>query len=158
MQVSRTNVLAALAAFAVIACSPASDAQSARAAIVVEDPWAAATNPGATVAGGYVTLRNPRATPDRLISASSPRADRVELHEMSMDGGMMRMRPVTGIDVPAGASATLRPGGLHIMFINIDEQFQDGQRVPVTLTFERAGNIHTVFVVRPRPVGGGHEH
>lgn len=158
MQISRIHFIAMLAALTVIACSPASDAQSARNTIAAEDPWIAATNPGAGVGGGYVTLRNTGATADRLISASSSRAGRVELHEMSMTGGMMRMRPVAGIDVPAGGSVSLAPGGLHIMFIDIDAQFENGQRVPVTLHFEHAGAVDVVFAVRTRPVGGGHEH
>ena len=70
----------------------------------------------------------------------------------------MRMRPVAGIDVPAGGAVSLAPGGLHIMFIDIGAQFQDGQRIPVKLTFERAGDVNTVFVARRRTHGAGHEH
>lgn len=155
---NRAQVIAALFAAAIVAYAPPSGARNA--AIAIDDPWAAQTNPGAIVAGGYVTLRNTGTTADRLISAASPRAQRVELHEMSMSDGMMRMRPVQGIDVPAGETATLAPGGLHIMFINIDAQFRNGEQVPVTLRFERAGAVEAVFVVRPRPSGGsgGHDH
>jgi hypothetical protein len=144
-----------LAAFAFV---PESAAQPRVGAITIEDPWVATTNPGAAVAGGYVTLRNEGAQPDRLISAESTRAPRVELHEMNMDNGVMRMRQVQGIDVPAGDVATLRPGGLHIMFFDIDAQFQEGQRVPVVLHFERAGDVRVDFVARPRPAPGAHDH
>lgn len=156
--ITRKRVLAALAAFAIVACAPASDAQNAAGHIIVDDPWAAATNPGATVAGGYVTLRNTGAADDRLVSAASTRARGVELHEMSMASGMMRMRPVQGIDVPAGGTAALRPGGLHIMFIDIEGRYQRGQRVPVTLRFERAGAVEVEFEVRQRNAQGSSEH
>jgi copper(I)-binding protein len=75
-----------------------------------------------------------------------------------MEGGIMRMRQVRGIDIPAGGEATLRPGGLHIMFFDIDAPFEEGQRVPVTLHFERAGELRIDFVARPRPSPGAHAH
>lgn len=156
---SRTfRVVAVAFALALVACGSGEAQQRAR--VAVENSWAATTNPGATVGAGYVTLRNAARQTDTLQSASSPRARRVELHEMSMAGGVMRMRPVEGIEVPAGGSVTLQPGGLHIMFMEIDSQFQEGERVPVTLHFERAGDVRAEFVVRPRTVAGsnGHEH
>ena len=135
-----------------------SEAQQAPAGIVVEDPWAATTAPGATVAAGYVTLRNTSSEPAHLVSASSPRAERVELHEMSMEGGMMRMRPVDAIVIPAGGAVTLAPGGLHIMFLDINAPFANGERIPVTLQFVN-GATEVAFVARPRGArSGGHEH
>lgn len=150
-------VAAAILTSAPAACSPASDAhaQNPRSTISIVDPWAAATPPAARVAAGYVTLRNGGASPDRLVSAESPRAARVELHEMSMSGGVMRMRQVRSITVPARGVAALAPGGLHIMFIDIDAPFAEGQRIPVTLRFESLGELHTSFVVRPRRATGG---
>ena len=117
-----TNIVRALAASVVVSAvvfGGCSEAQQAPAGIVVEDPWAATTAPGATVAAGYVTLRNTSSEPAHLVSASSPRAERVELHEMSMEGGMMRMRPVDAIVIPAGGAVTLAPGGLLIA-TNVD--------------------------------------
>ncbi|WP_167755793.1 copper chaperone PCu(A)C [Vitreimonas flagellata] len=154
----KIRVVAASIMLAALALAPESAAQQRVGAITIEDPWVATTNPGAEVAGGYVTLRNAGPQPDRLISADSTRAARVELHEMNMDNGVMRMRQVEGIDVPAGGVATLRPGGLHIMFFDIDAQFQEGQRIPVVLHFERAGDVRVDFVARPRLAPGAHNH
>src|SRR5690606_13871783 len=117
----------ALAAFAI---GPESAAREQAGSIVIDDPWVATTNPGATVAAGYVTLRNTGARADRLLSATSSRAERVELHEMNVTDGVMRMRPVAGIDIPPGGTATLTPGGLHIMFLDIDAPFSDAARIP----------------------------
>lgn len=151
------RVVAASFLLAAAFAAPESAAQQA-ATITIEDPWAGTTNPGATVAAGYVTVRNTGAQPDRLLSAASPRAARVELHEMSMSNGVMRMRPVDGIAIPAGGEATLQPGGLHIMFLEIDAQFVEGQRVPVTLRFERTGDVAVDFVARPRNRSNAHAH
>lgn len=152
------RIVAASFMLAALAFAPDSAAQHRAGAVTIEDPWVATTNPGAVVAGGYATLHNHGAQADRLVSAESPRAARVELHEMSMEGGIMRMRQVRGIDIPAGGEATLRPGGLHIMFFDIDAPFEEGQRVPVTLHFERAGELRIEFVARPRPSPGAHAH
>lgn len=156
-----TNIVRALAASVVVSAvvfGGCSEAQQAPAGIVVEDPWAATTAPGATVAAGYVTLRNTSSEPAHLVSASSPRAERVELHEMSMEGGMMRMRPVDAIVIPAGGAVTLAPGGLHIMFLDINAPFANGERIPVTLQFVN-GATEVAFVARPRGArSGGHEH
>ncbi len=155
-------ICAAAASFMLAAAfaPPPSFADPRTGPIVIADPWAATTNPGASVAAGYVALRNTGAQPDRLVSASSPRARRLELHEMSMADGVMRMRPVQGIDIPAGGETSLRPGGLHIMFMDIDAAFVSGERIPVTLQFERAGAIEVEFVARPRDAqrSSGHEH
>lgn len=151
------RLLAASFALAAIVAAPNSAAGQQAGAIVVEDPWVATTNPGATVAGGYVTLRNNGAQADRLLSAESPRA-RLQLHEMSMDGGMMQMREVAGIDIPAGGAATLAPGGYHIMFLDLTAPITNGERIPVTLHFAHQGAVQVVFVARPRNGRSGHEH
>lgn len=152
------RILAASFALAAIACSPASQAQQRAGAIALEDPWSAATNPGATVAAGYVTIRNTGATDDRLLSATTPRAGRTELHEMSMDNGVMRMRPLSGVTIPAGGAATFAPSGMHIMFMDIDAPFADGTTIPVTLRFEHQGEVRAAFTVRARGGHGAHAH
>lgn len=141
---------------AVVVAAPSLAQQ--QSAITIEDPWVATTNPGATVAGGYVVIRNTGRDADRLLSATSPRAARVELHEMTMANGVMRMRELEAVPVPAGGVATLQPGGLHIMFFDIDAPFAEGQRIPVTLQFERAGSMRVEFDARPRVRSGSHEH
>jgi copper(I)-binding protein len=107
----------------------------------IEHPWARATPPGASVGGGYATVRNSGDRPDRLIGASSPAADHVELHVMSMDNGVMRMRQVTSFKVPAHGALTLKPGGNHLMFLGLKRPFKQGEKVPVKLKFEKAGTV-----------------
>jgi len=101
---------------------------------------------GATTAG-YFTLRSPGA--DRLLAASSPLAERIELHEHVKDAeGLMGMRQVEGgVPLPANEAVVFQPGGLHLMFFNVQEALADGREVPVTLTFETAGTVETNLIV-----------
>jgi hypothetical protein len=117
------------------------------AQVTIENPWARATAPGATVAGGYMTIRNAGAAPDRLVGASSPAAARVELHVHVREGDVMKMREVKGYDVPAKGAFELKPGGAHLMFMQIRKPFIEGEKVPVTLKFERAGEVPAEFHV-----------
>lgn len=106
--------------------------------------------PGQPVGGGFVTITNKGASDDRLVSATSDRAGEVQLHEMAMQGDVMKMRQLPdGIPVPAGQTVELVPGGLHLMFFKVAEPFQQGQSVKVTLTFEKAGNVDVVLPVGP---------
>lgn len=120
------------------------------AEIVISDAWAPATPTAATVAAGYLTITNPSATDDRLVRVTSTRTPRVEIHEMAMDGSVMRMRPVGGIVLPAGGHVTLAPGGYHLMLLDITEPLVAGQTIPIALTFEHAGTIDAVLEVRNR--------
>ena len=131
--------------------------------LVVEGAWARATPGGAKVAGGYVRVRNTGREPDRLVAASIPVAKRGEVHEMSMDGGVMRMREVEGgIAIPPGASIELKPGGLHLMFMDLDGGLKEGQTVKGTLVFERAGIVPVEFKVggigAQGPAADAHQH
>lgn len=134
----------------------AAAAQAATSGITITNATARATPDGAVVAGGYLTIANAGAEADRLVSAASPRAGRMELHEMAMDGGMMTMRPVTGIDVPASGTVELKPGGLHLMFLDIPAPFRAGEAIPVTLTFEKAGAVEATLTVTEIAPGAGH--
>jgi copper(I)-binding protein len=101
-----------------------------------------ATLPNAPVGGGFLTITNKGAADDRLVSAASPASGEVQLHEMAMEGDVMKMRRLAdGIPVPAGATVTLQPGGLHMMFIKLAGPMVEGTTVPVTLTFEKAGTV-----------------
>jgi hypothetical protein len=115
--------------------------------VTIEKPWARATAPGAKVAGGYMLIRNQAAAADRLVGASSPAAGRVELHVHVHDGGVMKMREVPGYDVPAQGSFELKPGGAHLMFMDIKRPFKEGERIPVRLRFEKAGEVSAEFHV-----------
>ena len=107
----------------------------------IEHPWARATPPGASVAGGYASVRNGGSEADTLLGASSPAADRVELHVMSMHDGVMRMRQVRSFAVPAHGELTLKPGGNHLMFFGLKRPFAPGEKVPVKLRFRKAGEV-----------------
>ncbi len=116
--------------------------------ITVSKPWSRATAPRAKVGAGFLTIRNTGDKPDRLLSVTSPRAEKVEIHTMSMDGGIMRMRPLAnGIEVPGGGHAMLAPGGNHIMLIGLKTPLKAGERVPATLSFARAGRVDVQFDV-----------
>ena len=117
------------------------------AQVAIENPWARATAPGATVAGGYMTIRNSASAPDRLIGANSPMAARVEMHVHVREGEVMKMREVRSYDVPATGAFELKPGGAHLMFMEIRRPFAEGEKVPVTLKFERAGEVQAEFHV-----------
>jgi copper(I)-binding protein len=122
-------------------------AQTAKVGSVqIENAYTRATVPGQQVAGGFMKIEN-KGSADQLVSASSPVASEVQLHEMAMEGNVMRMRQVKEIPVPAGGAVELKPGGLHLMFINIKTPMLAGQTVPVKLKFAKAGEIEVTFPV-----------
>ena len=118
-----------------------------QAQMQIEKPWVRATAPGAQVAGGYLVIRNQGAAADRLVSAASPAAAKVELHVHINDNGVMKMREVRGYDVPAKGSFELKPGGAHLMFVDIKRAFKEGEKLPVKLKFEKAGEMDVEFRV-----------
>lgn len=142
-----------LAAFAValVAAAPAAPAFAHSVtvgALSLTDLWTRATPPGAPSAVGYLTITNTGKEPDRLLSATSGAAAKGELHIMAVKDGIMTMGPVAdGIVIPAGGSVTLAPSGLHIMFITLKDGLKEGGRMPVTLTFEKAGKVDTFLHV-----------
>ena len=107
----------------------------------VSNPFARATPPGAKVAGAFMSMENQGKEADRLVSASSPVAGVVEIHEMGMDGGIMTMRAVKSIELKPGAKVELRPGGYHVMLEDLKQPLKQGDQIPVTLTFEKAGKV-----------------
>lgn len=117
-------------------------ASAAMGTLELSGGFARATLPNAPVGGAFVTITNKGATDDRLVSVSSPAAGVGQIHEMSMQGDIMKMRPLAdGIVIPAGATVTLAPAGLHIMFMGLKQPFVEGQTIKVTLTFEVAGSV-----------------
>lgn len=137
---------AALAAL-VLAPSAALAGDVTAGEIVVHQPWARATPGGAQVGGGYLTIENRGATPDRLTGGSFAASTGFQLHTMTMDGGIMRMRPTGPLEIPAGKSVTLDPSGTHIMFDGLKRGLKKGETVPGTLVFERAGTVPVDFAV-----------
>ena len=126
------------------------------AQVEIEKPWTRATPPGAKMAVGYMIVRNKSASPDKLLSVTSPAAARVETHITVKDGDIVRMRQVKAYDVPANVTLQLRPGGAHLMFVDIRRPFKDGETIPATLRFEKGGEVKVEFQVgRPE---SGHKH
>ncbi len=130
----------------------------ARAQVEVETPWSRATAPGAKVAAGYMVLRNRSAAPDRLVGATSPAARKVETHATERVGTILRMREVKGYDVPAGGRFELKPGGSHLMFVEIRQPFKEGDKVPAVLKFDKAGEVNVDFEVVPLAGPPKHPH
>lgn len=141
---------------------PAAAQQARKASINVSAAWSRATAPRAQVGAGFLTIRNEGAQLDRLLPASSPIAAKVEIHTMSMEGGVMRMRPLPdGLEIPARGVATLAPGGNHIMLIGLKQPLKQGETISATLRFARAGAVPVRFAVAaagaPAPSHGGHQ-
>jgi copper(I)-binding protein len=116
--------------------------------IEIKHPWARATPKGSEVAGGYMKLINTGKEPDRLIGGSVPIAGKFEIHEMSMDGGVMKMRmQPKGIEIKPGQTVEFKPGSYHLMFVGLKEPFEKGKRVKGTLQFEKAGTVEIEYAV-----------
>ena len=130
--------------------------------IAIDHPWSRATPAGAQVGAGYVTIKNTGAAPDRLLAATSDAAGKVEIHEMSMADGVMKMRAVKGLDVAPGASVELKPGGYHIMFVELKQPLKAGDTIKGALQFEKAGTVPVEFKVEAMGASGGmsgeHKH
>jgi copper(I)-binding protein len=152
----KSNLLITICAAMSITVSGTALAQTAAAgAIKIENAYTRATVPGQQVAGGFMKIENKGAA-DQLVSASSPAAGEVQLHEMAMDGNVMKMRQVKDIAVPAGGAVELKPGGLHLMFMNIKAPLAAGQTVPVKLKFAKAGEVEVKMPVNAMGDGAGH--
>jgi len=118
--------------------------------------WARAMLPGQPAGGAYLTVTNKGAAPDRLVAAASPNAGKVEIHEMKIENDVMVMRPVDGgLEIPAGGTVELKPGGFHLMFTAVTTPFKEGDSVPVTLQFEKAGKVELKLPVQAK---GGDDH
>ncbi len=126
------------------------------AGVKVSHAWARASAKMARTGAAYVTLENAGAMPDKLVSASAPVADKVELHTHIKDGAVMKMREVESIEVGPHAKVMLKPGGLHIMMIGLKEQLKKGSHFPLTLDFEKAGKVTVdVAIEGPGAMGMG---
>jgi periplasmic copper chaperone A len=142
----KTSFRVLLCCVALCSVSALSLGQS-KSELQIEKPWARATVPGAAVGGGYLLIRNTGAGADRLVAVTSPASARVEIHEMAMEKDVMRMREVKGVDVPAKGAVEFKPGGYHLMFIELKAQLKQGESIPVTLRFEKAGEVKALFAV-----------
>ena len=143
----------ALVAAALLASAATLPAWAAN--VGVTDAWARATMPGQKVSGAYMQIRSDADA--RLVGASSPAVPRVEVHEMKMDGDVMRMREVKAIELPKGKTVSLEPGGYHIMLMNLAKPIAAGEIIPLVLTVESGGKQQTIEVKAEAraPMGGG---
>jgi copper(I)-binding protein len=124
--------------------------------IQIANPWARATPRGADIAGAYMTIRNAGPAPDRLIGGSTAVASRFELHQMLMDRGIMKMRPVDGgLEIKPGQAVEFKPGSFHVMLVGLKRPLEKGQRVKATLEFEQAGKVDIEYVVEAIGAAGG---
>ena len=133
-------------------------ALGAQAQTTVKDPWVRGTVAGQKATGLFAQVTS--ASGGKLVAATSPVAGVVEIHEMVMDGNVMKMRAVAGLDLPAGKMVDLKPGGYHVMLMDLKQELKPGESVPVTLVIEGAGgkreSVQLKAPVKPLADAGGH--
>ncbi|XYD07531.1 DUF1775 domain-containing protein [Methylobacterium sp. NMS12] len=161
------DLKAAAPSFRIVQVAQAAQAAAAATTVkagdlTIETPWLRATPNGAKVAGGYVRITNTGSAPDTLTGATVPFAKSSDIHSMSMEGGVMKMAPVTGgLTIKPGETVELKPGGYHLMFEDLTGAPKAGETVTGTLTFQRAGAVPVTFTVAPIGAGapgGQHQH
>jgi len=149
------TVFVMAAGFGMVATAQAQNAKVG--SVQIENAYTRATVPGQQVAGGFMKIENKGAA-DQLISASSPASGEVQLHEMAMEGNVMRMRQVKEVVVPADGTVELKPGSLHLMFMNIKAPLTAGETVPVKLKFAKAGEVELKMPVNAMGNPGAMKH
>jgi len=152
-----------LAALAVVLLPLAVAAHEFKAGdLTIGHPWARATAGGGANGAAFLSVANGGKTADRLIAAASPVAAKVELHTHLIEDGVMKMRPVAGIDIEPGAVVELKPGGFHVMLIGLTAPLKEGDSFPLELTFEKVGKVATTVKVESPAAGaegmGGMHH
>src|SRR6195952_4421043 len=155
MQIKRLtfiSVTRAIACATVLSYFPAAPAHAEEVKagdLVITQAWSRATPGGAKVAGGYLTIENKGSAPDRLIGGSADLADKVQVHEMATNNGVMTMRPLDkGLAIEPGKTVKLAPGGYHLMLLDLKSPLKQGDKLPVTLEFEKAGKVKLSFDVQ----------
>jgi copper(I)-binding protein len=138
MTLRRWLIAAAIATFAL----PAFAHDYKVGSLEIGNPWTRATPPSAQSGGGFLTITNKGTTPDRLVAVRSTASNKAEIHEMRMDGNVMRMRELEkGLEIPPGATVELKPGSYHLMFMELKAPFAKDAKIPATLVFEKAGSV-----------------
>src|SRR5436190_16054565 len=151
----------AFAALVALFGAPAHTQEVKAGDLVISQAWSRATPNGAKIAGGYLTIENKGAAPDRLVGGSGDIAGKVEVHEMAMNNGVMTMRPLDkGLVIEPGKTVKLAPGGYHLMITDLKGPFKQGDKVPVTLEFEKAGKVMLSLDVQGvgAQAPAGHDH
>lgn len=158
---NKLSTLFALAAVSAVVIAAPVRADDVKAGdLVISQAWSRATPGGAKVAGGFLTIENKGSAPDKLVAVSAEIAGKTEVHEMAMDNGVMKMRPLDkGLVIEPGKTVKLAPGGYHLMLQDLKGPFKEGEKVPVTLEFEKAGKVSVSLDVQgvgaQAPGGGG---
>jgi copper(I)-binding protein len=119
------------------------------AQVSVERPWSRATPPGARIGVGFMELKNAGTAPERVLGATSPVAGRVQMHVTERDGDVMKMRQVESLEIPAGGTFELKPGGAHLMLMELKAPLKKGERVPLTLRLGNGGELQVEMSVAP---------
>jgi periplasmic copper chaperone A len=145
----KTTIVRTLALFIALAAAPLAWGHEFKVGdLEIIHPNSRAMIPGAKVGGGYLKIINHGSTDDRLVAIKSDRSDNVQMHEMSVENNVMKMRELPdGIVIPAGKTVELKKGGLHVMFMDVTQPFKEGEMVKATLVFEKAGPVDVEFKV-----------
>ncbi len=142
------RAVAFTALFASLVAPPARAEEVKAGDLVITQAWSRATPGGAKIGGGYLTIENKGAAPDRLVGASADVAGKIEVHEMAMNNGVMTMRPLDkGLSIEPGKTVKLAPGGYHLMMFDLKSPLKQGEKLPVTLDFEKAGKVKVTLDV-----------
>jgi periplasmic copper chaperone A len=155
------HALATLLGLAVAGAIPGHAQEYKAGPIKIEGPWIRATPAGSEVAGGYMKIENTGKEADRLIGGSTGIAGKFEIHEMKMEGSVMKMRELPkGLELKPGQSVELKPGSYHLMLVGLKQQAKEGDKVKGTLVFEKAGAVEVEYAVRGMgaKAGGGDGH
>jgi copper(I)-binding protein len=143
---------------ALLAASPALAHAYKAGPLQIAHPWARETPVGATMGAGYLSVTNTGTEADRLIAVETAGAAKVEMHESTTENGVAKMRPVTAVEIPAGVTTALKPGGFHLMLVGLKESLAEGMRIPAVLVFEKAGRVEVELAVEGMGYGGAAEH
>jgi hypothetical protein len=142
------RAVAFTALFAALLAAPTRAEEVKAGDLVITQAWSRATPGGAKIGGGYLTIENKGSAPDRLVGASADVAGRVEVHEMAVNNGVMTMRPLEkGLAIDPGKTVKLAPGGYHLMMFDLKSPLKQGEKLPVTLDFEKAGKVKVTLEV-----------
>jgi copper(I)-binding protein len=140
--ISFTGAIACVTMLTGLLAAPARAEEVKAGDLVITQAWSRATPGGAKIGGGYLTIENKGSAPDRLVGGSAEVAGKVELHEMAISNGVMKMRPLDkGLAIDPGKTVRLAPGGSHLMLFDLKSPLKQGEQVPVTLEFEKAGKV-----------------
>lgn len=140
----------AAAALATVSATVADAKDYTVGAIKISTPWTRVTPPASTVAGGFMTITNTGTTPDTLVGGTAAISARLEVHEMALDGGIMKMRELKpGLVIKPGETVVLKPGSFHVMFMDLKEPIASGKTFKGSLVFEKAGTIEIEYKIEP---------